>query len=516
MKEATTAQFTPSVERLPTLMQMFEAIEPTGSEEVAEVGDVQRSWHLAIAAMSRLLKHNALANAVSQPIGSSNRPPEPAKICDQQGIVFCGPAPIFSDLATLAHFKTWVFTAQPSHKAFQLPPASQPVAFMNALPMVALRPKDPLAQERFCLIQTPQFCWAAVAGCDGQGGLQFRYSFDPSTVQHLWQALQLRIEYALPAEQYAQILRWRQRFLLVVPDYRIPTQFSRELLRQASLEPMFQAPSIHCGQKSDLKSKATTTSPWQESVSLSSDDEDVEALADSASDRDVELLKVIAHEVRTPLTTIQTLTRLLLKRSDLPAEVMQRLDAIYRECSGQIDRFGLIFRAMELTHDRCQALPNHLMPISLQEVLEENLGRWEIQAARRSLTLEVTTPKHMPAIAIRDPHLLDQVLTGLMEYLGHSLSAGSHIHLHVALAGPQLKLQLKTRTDETDPAFPSPMLEAVGQLLMFQPETGGLSLSLPVTKHLFQALGGKLTVRKHHQSEVLTIFLPLGVESEAY
>ncbi|HEY9826698.1 MAG TPA: hypothetical protein V6D19_14735, partial [Stenomitos sp.] len=62
----------------------------------------------------------------------------------------------------------------------------------------------------------------------------------------------------------------------------------------------------------------------------------------------------------------------------------------------------------------------------------------------------------------------------------------------------------------------SPILQAVGQLLMFQPETGGLSLSLPATKHLFQALGGKLTVRKHQDSEVLTLFLPLGTDSEAY
>jgi signal transduction histidine kinase len=512
MKEAKAVQFTSSVERLPTLMQMFEAIEPTGLEDAGGTGEVQLSWHLAIAAMSRLLKQSALVLKSSDAVHQTG----PAKICDQQGIIFCGPAPIFSDLATLAHFKTWVFASRPSCKTFQLPPATQPVALMNALPMVGLRPKDPLAQERFCLIQTPQFCWIAVMGCDGQGGLQFRYSFDPSTVEHLWQALQLRIEYALPREQSAQILRWRQRFLLVVPDYRIPTQFSRELLRQAALEPILQSQSVRGGQESNSKGKGAVAPPWHEHLSLGQEEQRSEEATDNASDRDVELLKVIAHEVRTPLTTIQTLTRLLLKRSDLPEDVIQRLEAIYRECSGQIDRFGLIFRAMELTHDRCQALPNRLMPISLQEVLEENLGRWETQAARRSLTLEVTTPKHMPAIAIRDPHLLDQVLTGLMEYLGHSLSAGSHIHLHVALAGPQLKLQLKTRTDETDPAFPSPMLEAVGQLLMFQPETGGLSLSLPVTKHLFQALGGKLTVRKHHQSEVLTIFLPLGVESDAY
>jgi signal transduction histidine kinase len=45
---------------------------------------------------------------------------------------------------------------------------------------------------------------------------------------------------------------------------------------------------------------------------------------------------------------------------------------------------------------------------------------------------------------------------------------------------------------------------------MFQPETGCLSLNLDVTKNIFQALGGKLTVRQRpKQGEELTIFLPI-------
>ncbi len=57
----------------------------------------------------------------------------------------------------------------------------------------------------------------------------------------------------------------------------------------------------------------------------------------------------------------------------------------------------------------------------------------------------------------------------------------------------------------------APAVRSIGQLLMFQPETGSLSLSLAVTKNLFQALGGKMTVREHPQAgEVLTIFLPLA------
>jgi hypothetical protein len=60
-----------------------------------------------------------------------------------------------------------------------------------------------------------------------------------------------------------------------------------------------------------------------------------------------------------------------------------------------------------------------------------------------------------------------------------------------------------------------PIRKALGQLLMFQPETGTISLNLAATKHLFQAIGGKLIVRQRQDNgEVLTIFLPLEVSSK--
>jgi hypothetical protein len=59
-----------------------------------------------------------------------------------------------------------------------------------------------------------------------------------------------------------------------------------------------------------------------------------------------------------------------------------------------------------------------------------------------------------------------------------------------------------------------PILKSIGQLLMFHPETGRLSLNLAVTKNLFQALGGKLIVRQRpQQGEVMTVFLPLDGSS---
>ncbi|HEY9858806.1 MAG TPA: HAMP domain-containing sensor histidine kinase, partial [Candidatus Obscuribacterales bacterium] len=239
--------------------------------------------------------------------------------------------------------------------------------------------------------------------------------------------------------------------------------------------------------------------------------------AEPKNNLDVELLQAIAHEVRTPLTTIRTLTRLLLKRKDLAPEVLKRLEIIDRECNEQIDRFGLIFRAVELETSAVKRPPVALASTSIDQVLQQSIPRWEKQASLRSLSLKVLLPQKMPMV-VSDPTMLDQALTSLIERFTRNLPGGSHIQVQVMLAGSQLKLQLQSELQpQADPSTHAShsarsALKSIGQLLMFQPETGSLSLSLGVTKNLFQALGGKLIVReKPQQGEVMTIFLPLEV-----
>ena len=227
---------------------------------------------------------------------------------------------------------------------------------------------------------------------------------------------------------------------------------------------------------------------------------------------DSALLKAMAHEIRTPLTTIRTYTRSLLKRENMDPQVIKRLKSIDRECTQQIDRFSLIFRAVEL-EAASQTAKSPLSAIALHQVFQEAIPQWQQAAQRRNLSLEVGLPPELPMVA-SDPTMLQHVLTGLVELFTHSVSPGSHIQLHVLHAGEQLKLQFQSQADpskpNTAPACPPPPLQSLGHLLMFQPETGGLSLNLKATKNLFHALGAKLTVRERsNQGTTWTVFLPL-------
>lgn len=481
----------------------------------------------------------------------------------------------------------------------QLPSASHIIqSAQAATATLPLMSDDPLGVEPFCLVLTADFSLVmalstsahpkdkasgaassgaarrshpSVESISDAGNEHFMFSFTPEVVWQCWRALRSRMEMTVPHLLH-QLDRFVDQFAPVTPDYRLVSDFSHLMLanmpdptvisrskqwrqnnRPSSVDRKTAAKkllnlnlpkSIHDHSRfwkstSAPHLNAAMRSPWDDESDIANAASPIDAAAASypSSTRsiDAELLRAIAHEVRTPLSTIRTMTRLLLRRKDLAEQVMKRLAVIDRECTKQIDRFGLIFRAVELETQPTNSPLGPLAAISLDRILQQNRMRWQQQAEQHNLTLDLVMPHHVPPV-LSDSTLLDQVLTGLIDRLTHALPAGSHIEMRVVPAGNQLKLQFYSRFGSTqsvnagaDPHktqtvcdFPMPpghsifdsTLQSVGQLLMFQPETGNLSLNLDVTKNLFQALGGKFTVRQYpQQGEVLTIFLPVDESS---
>jgi hypothetical protein len=467
---------------LPTLSEIlaleFDKAQSTCSDKSKSPLQLQaqaeRDWRAAVAATEEVLLQiiNSQGDRISAP----------------QGIVFAGSSPLWGNEALQVSLPTWIFVAQ-STEALQLPPANSTTSSQKVTPQqFSLLNNDPLAEEQFCLVLTAKFGLLLVLGVDGNGNKAFRFSFAPEEVIKAWRVLRSRLLLTNPQLAIGELDDLVAKFYPVAPDYRVVTDFSHLLLKYSQL-------------------KATSDEPKQQPP-----------VSQNSHRSDIELLQAFAHEVRTPLTTIRTLTRLILKRKDLAPEVKKRLEVIDSECTEQINRMELIFRAVELVEK--SALPSpitRLTAMSLAQVLQQSIPRWQQQASRRNLTLEVVLPQQMPTV-VSDPTILDQVLTGLIENFTRNLAAGSHIQVQVIPAGDQLKLQLlhQSFAGKSDKSVAShcvaPTVKSLGPLLMFQPETGNISLNLNATKYLFQAIGGKLIVRQRpHEGEVLTIFLPMDL-----
>ena len=521
---------------------------------------VLKEWSAAIAALEQLL-----LDSLGSPLSNSSLS-DSSEFRGERGIVLAGPAPILSQKQLLANFQTGVFTTEwlklAGGRPFQLPPAiaksdvakSEPLAVAVEIDppggtTIPLLPGDSLAGEQFCLVLTDRFSLVMVAGIDVNNNPAFMFAFEPEIVAQAWRTLRARVALTSPRYLLLQLDAIANKYAPVAPDYRTVAQFSRLLLKylpepeegqgdkdkseirsqkSAAIDAPRRGfrredatPSAAGGSRGSLNiGAASCNTPHH--APLIPDDSRVPT--PHSPRPDLELLQAFAHEVRTPLTTIRTLIRLLLKRRDLSSDVQKRLEAIEHECREQIDRMELMFQAAELETSASDGNNNgnnnnYLIATSLEQLLQHSIPRWQHSAKRRNMTLDVILPQQMPTV-ISHPSMLDRVLTGLIENFTRSLPAGSHIQVQVIPAGDQLKLQLSSQfqgeDNEAAHSFSVTSIgKSLGQLLTFQPETGCISLNLNATKHLFQSIGGKLIVRqKPQQGEVLTVFLPLFGNSD--
>lgn len=476
-----------------------------------EATKAQREWKSAIASLEQILL---------QFIPTSHSEADPI-----QGLVLASPVPVLSHPSLLPRFQTGIFTSEIfstlALMPCQLPPApqQQPEPTLNNAHQLPLLPGDPLSTEQFCLVLCSNFSLVMVYG-EEQGVPAFRFSFDPEDIQQAWSALQPRLLLTSPY-QLTQIESLVQKFAPQSPDYKIVMHFGRQLLKNLPELPQYETvytipptSPITKVKPPQLPQDTFKTGRHWEPLGKNEERSTTKVWTPREATPDVELLKALTHEIRTPLTTIRTLTKLLLKRHDLASEVVRRLEIIDHECTEQINRMELIFRAVELETTATKQVSVNLTSMSLDQLFQQSIPRWQKQAQRRDLSLDIVLPQKLPTV-VSNPAMLDQVLTGLMENFTRSLPPKSHIQVQVTPTGDQLKLQFYSQTapDKTAKTTEScSTLKSIGQLLMFQPETGSLSLNLNVTKHLFQVLGGKLIVRQRPQEgEVMTIFLPLEV-----
>ncbi len=350
--------------------------------------------------------------------------------------------------------QTWVFTTS---KSSLFPTGTLPIGNTQ---VVSLPKSDALNQEWFCLLITDTFSILVVSSTKSHSCI---WSLHPHAIQTAITTLLPRIR---RTEQQTSLQSKLQQFPPTMPPYQIMARFGTILMAQSSIHQELPIPEI----------------------------------------QEVDIIKAITHEVRTPLTTIRMLVRSLKRRKDVSAEVKTRLDRVDAECTEQIERFNLIFEAAQL-----DSYPIMLEATQLEDILSDGFMRWQEHAGRRQISLEMILPTEIPAIS-SNALLLSQVLNGLVDRLVRSFPPDSHIQLILTSAGEYLKLQFQSQVTSQS-GGDLPLLKAVGQWLMLQPETGTLSLSLPTTKTLLKALGGKLTVRMHSSSaaydgEILTIFLP--------
>jgi signal transduction histidine kinase len=416
---------------------------------------------------------------------------------DRRGVWLAAPLPALYEPSLLQGMAGWVWTPHPIGWP-QLGPAAAPDpaggrAPIQRLEQLRLQPDD--GHDPLLIVISPSLQVAlALHGPEHQRQLLLRS--DPTSLA----AVLERIDQRLQAENPAQATALRDA-IQGLGSLQSSRDFATVFWPAVAERLARMAPSLTLQTLPDAPSAQSDASP---------------PAPQAGAAAELSLLEAITHEVRTPLATIRTLIRSLLRRRDLPDLVTDRLRQIDSECTEQIDRFGLIFHAAELHASELQSSERHRQAKDSAGLARTDLGAmllqlapaWEQQLERRGLALQLDISPALPAV-LSDPGRLEPMLGGLIDRSSRSLQHGGRLVLQLRAAGARLKLQIRGHNPNPDgdgvsAAEPSAEL---GPVLSWNPGTGSLQLSQGATRRLLASLGGRLTQQRDRG---LTVFFPVA------
>lgn len=230
--------------------------------------------------------------------------------------------------------------------------------------------------------------------------------------------------------------------------------------------------------------------------------EDAAAEARSSEARTRRFLSDAAHELRTPVTGVQTLAESLVRHPDAD---LARRERIATTLVRETRRAGaLVADMLELARIEDGA-PLERREIDLAELAAAEAERTALLAP--TLTVQVTGP---PTRVLGDPSRLAQILANLLENARRHGPDDGTVRLEVGTDGAQAVLDV---VDE-GPGIPTADRERVFDRLVRLDDArsrdgGGAGLGLPIARALARAHGGDLRVADSDHGARLRLTLPM-------
>jgi len=216
---------------------------------------------------------------------------------------------------------------------------------------------------------------------------------------------------------------------------------------------------------------------------------------EASEQRRTELLADLAHELRTPLATIdgylEGVADEVIAPDDAILPILQTETARLRRL---VDDLNAVSRAEERQLDlhpvRCD--PDKLLTTAVQA--------GQAAYAAKKVTLTRTIDRHLPQVMV-DPDRMGEVLANLLgNALRHTPSGGSVEVAATTIPGGYLRITVS----DTGEGIPAGQLEQiferfyrVDRARTYTPGAGGSGIGLTITRAIVQAHGGSIHAESH-------------------
>jgi signal transduction histidine kinase len=206
-----------------------------------------------------------------------------------------------------------------------------------------------------------------------------------------------------------------------------------------------------------------------------------------------DLVATVAHEFRTPLTSLRMAIHLCLEETVGPITPKQAdlLQAAREDC----ERLqSIVDDLLDLSRIQAGRIELHARPVQSQALLEETIAQHAVAARDRGITLELGAPMIDRAV-MADPDRIQLVLTNLTTNALRHTPTGGLVQLRAAPEGDgELRFEVIDTGEGIDPKWFPELFDRFFRIPGSSQGTG-VGLGLYITKEIVDAHGGKIGVQ---------------------
>ena len=231
-----------------------------------------------------------------------------------------------------------------------------------------------------------------------------------------------------------------------------------------------------------------------------------EKSAAQAEQKKNDLVMYLAHDIRTPLTTVIGYLHLLSEAPDMPPQQRQKYVGIALEKSERLD--VLINELFDLTRYHSKAVSLHRTEVDLACLLTQIADEFYPALSANENTVNVSAEDGL--IVSADTEMLARVFGNLLKNAASYSDRGSEIMISAKKENDCAAVTFQNTGDTIPPEDLQTMFDKFSRLDRARSsETGGTGLGLSIAKEIVELHGGAITAQSRDRTITFLVRLPL-------
>lgn len=226
-----------------------------------------------------------------------------------------------------------------------------------------------------------------------------------------------------------------------------------------------------------------------------------------AEEKKNELVMYLAHDIRTPLTTVIGYLNLLDEAPDMPPEQRKKYIGIALNKSERLDL--LINELFDLTRYNSKAVSLHKTEVNLSCLLSQLADEYYPTLSANENTVSVSAEDGLTLSA--DTEMLARVFGNLLKNAASYSDAGTEIIISAKKENDFAAVTFQNTGETISPEDLQTMFDKFSRLDQARTsDTGGTGLGLSIAKEIVELHGGTITAQSKDRTITFLVRLPLA------